>query len=72
MKSKRFLGLVLAGVLAASFCGALTGCKEPVRDDEQFLEISDTALGYGSDWLDAVAEAFVNDPQIRENIPKSM
>ena len=70
MKSKRFLGLVLAGVLAASFCGALTGCKEPVRDDEQFLEISDTALGYGSDWLDAVAEAFVNDPQIREKYPE--
>ena len=57
-KSVKILGSVLVGSVLMASSLLMSACGGKVQDSEDFLEVYCVDLGYGTAWVDAVAEKF--------------
>lgn len=68
-KTMKAAGSVLMGGVLAVTAAAFAGCGTKVPDTEDFLEVYCVDLGYGTAWVDAVAEEFFKQDWVQENTP---
>lgn len=68
-KKIRMAGSVLMGGVIALTGAAFAGCGNTVPDTEDFLEVYCVDLGYGTAWVDAVAEEFFKQDWVQEKYP---
>ena len=57
-KTVKVLGSVLMGGILTASSLLMAACGGKAKDSEDFLEIYCVDLGYGTAWVDAVAEKF--------------
>ena len=69
MKKKAIAFLALASVLSSSVVG-LAGCKDPVSDDANTLQIFISDFGYGTEWLDDMITEFKNQDWVKQKYPQ--
>lgn len=67
-KGTRIIGLLGAGIMAASVFG-LCACGK-VGNDEQTLQMFVGDFGYGKAWLDAIIENFKQEDWVKEKYPE--
>lgn len=65
---KKLWSVFLGGVFAVTSLSA-TACRKKVPDSEDFLQVYCVNFGYGTDWVDAIAESSLNRTGCRKNIP---
>ena len=68
-KTMKTAGSVLMGGVLAVTAAAFAGCGTKVPDTEDFLEVYCVDLGYGTAWVDAVAEEFFKQDWVQEKYP---
>lgn len=65
---KKLWSVLLGGVFAATSLSA-AACGKKIPDSEDFLQVYCVNFGYGTDWVDAIAEKFFEQDWVQENIP---
>lgn len=68
-KTMKTAGSVLMGSVLAVTAAAFAGCGTKVPDTEDFLEVYCVDLGYGTAWVNAVAEEFFKQDWVQEKYP---
>lgn len=68
-KTLKKVGCVVMGGVLAATSAALAGCGPKAKNTEDFLEIYCVDLGYGTAWVDAVAEKFFEQDWVQEKYP---
>lgn len=65
---KKICSLLLVGALAATTF-SFAACAKKVPDTADFLQVYCVNYGYGTDWVDAVAEKFFAQDWVQEKYP---
>lgn len=65
---KKLCSLLLVGALAAATF-SFAACAKKIPDTEDFLQVYCVNFGYGTDWVDAVAEKFFAQDWVQEKYP---
>lgn len=65
---KKLWSVFLGGVFAVTSLSA-TACRKKVPDSEDFLQVYCVNFGYGTDWVDAIAEKFFEQDWVQEKYP---
>lgn len=68
-KTVKVLGSVLIGGILTASSLLMAACGGKAKDSEDFLEIYCVDLGYGTAWVDAVAEKFFEQDWVQEKYP---
>lgn len=66
---KRTIAAVLSAFTVFSVVTA-AGCKEKIPDNENTLEMFICDFGYGTQWLEDMAEAFSNEKWVKDKYPE--
>lgn len=66
---KKIISFIMSVIMSLSLVG-LVGCGEKVPNTDQTLEVYLMDLGYGSDWLQPMLDAFAQEDWVKEEYPE--